>query len=1045
MYNKLLIPVTVVLLFLLPAVQAFAGGVKNPSIEVDTPSETSRHISLDWRGISEAAVKKYQWAIYRFDLEEKTFTLLSELEPFQTSYLDEDLIPPLTRYYYKVENYQKGSLKQMKRERVNQKDVQNQLKSALQVTPGSSLNIAQPNISYTAVESPSQSAAIGSPNQISGAGTLDLEYLDDDDDTDFFDDIEVEIVKPEAPPRRQSYLNEGIYIGVISFSGKVSDITQNRDGNPALVLLDGSGRQALIEHLARGYVPSKSSGTALYYADHKALANLSAMRSDGSLPGNIDSVTIITFTDGIDTSSTDASFKPLDERPRFKNSVSYRDFISKQLSASAISRRLPGVKKFNAWSIGIPGKDVQNNIEFGRGLQAVGPDDYSEFTNVSQIEKILLGIADKLLLTYKPRVNLTLSAPAYPVGTQLRITFDGYTADASDRYIDAYVSWDEANKSYILAITEQTGMKLADNKRRIEGRRDEIGIDYTMMLTDEFLESNVQQWYIQPGEEASGWMQNSEVVTSKTADFTYERKSEIIYLVLDSSSSLNEKDITSIRSAIGVFINRLYDALYDPAVRNSIAASSGKGFSNGKSGQTYISAEKTPQAVSEVYIQTYKPDSAGKSSQPVSELVIQTYKPEATGRSDQPASGYTSQTYSQSSGTTIPARQSSQASSGYSSQPQQQGRTAAPPAPQSSTYSTQTYNQQSGAGIPQQSLPYTQQPQQQGWAAAPSAPQSSTYSTQTYNQQGGAGIPQQSLPYTQQSQQQGWAVTPSVPQSSTYSTQTYNQQSGTPQQSLTYTPQTQQQGRIVTPSAQSFTYNNTAPQTQQGRVPTPAQPVSELTIQTYNQSGVTGSRPVSELTIQTYKAGDAASSRTPQVTIPSSPVNKSSEATARTPQVTIPSLQINRPPNAPVSEPPVQTWQRPGQFPPSETYQSPATQARPAEVNRSASASVPTNITVRPVIELFSAANAPANRPSGGNVYWIQLGSYSNANHAQRSWRSFSNTGIGSAEIFSTNVNGTTYYRVKAGPYPTKTDAERALAQLKNYSQDYNDSFITNE
>jgi cell division protein FtsN len=848
MYKKLVIQVTVILLLSLPALQVFAGGVQNPNLVVETPSETSRLISLDWSSVTNA--DKYRWGLYRFDLEEKSFTLIDELEPFQGSYLDEDIEPPLSKYYYKIEHVsQRASLEKTRPERLNQDDVQEQLKSAYQAPPA----ILSPK---TETDKTGSDPSVN--DEISG---------------NYWEAAEMGATYGVKSARNSSYFNEGIYIGAIGFSGKVNDITHNPDGSPALVLLDGDGRQALLENLARGYLASRSSGTALYYADHKALTNLSKMKDEGSLPGNIDSVTIITFTDGIDTSSTDISFPALEGR-RFKSGNAYNAFISQQLNSSVIRSRLPGVKKFNAWSIGIPGKDVQNNAEFGRGLQAVGPDDFSEFTNVSQIEKILLGIADKLLLTYKPRINFTLSTPAYPVGTQLRITFDGFMADVSDRYIEGRVSLDENSKSYILNVTGQVGMKIIEEKPRLEGKRDETGIDYTMILADEFQESKVQQWYIQPGEEAFGWMRSSEFATSKTADFTYERKSEIISLVVDCSSSHNEKEIDSIRSAIGVFINRLYSALYDPSERNNIDAN-GKGAFKRNDAQTYTASEKSSKAVSELYIQTYKPEGSGQSSQPASEVVVQAYTPEQTRNQRAASSGYQTQTYT---------------------------RPAVP-----------------GASVNP----------------------SSGYKTQTYTQ-------------------------PAVP---------------------------------GTPSSASRTQTSTG---QAAAAP-----------------------PVSEIIIQTYKQPDSAP-KTPQLTVSPAQTNRPSDAASRVPQVTIP-LNKSIPP---VSEAAAQAWQR------TNTEQTATVQVRPSNK--------PPSVSSVSVIETFSISNAPVNGlPRNG--YWVQIGSYSDANRAQHSLRVFSNIGIGGAEIFSTNVNGATYYRVKAGPYPSKEDAERALARMKNHSSVYNDSFITYE
>jgi cell division protein FtsN len=575
--------------------------------------------------------------------------------------------------------------------------------------------------------------------------------------------------KKEASSKNSTF-NEGIYIGITSFSGKVNDITQNPDGTPALIPLDAPGRQVLLEYLARSYVPSKTNGTALYYADHKALANLTAMEQAGSLPGNLDSVTVITFTDGTDTSSTDADFTPIENRDfrRKSSAASYRGYISQQLSTRKV-----GGAKVSAWSIGIPGKDIQNGAEFTQTLQAVAsePGNVSEFSEVSQMDERLTTIADGLNI-YTPRMNLKLSTPAYPVNTLLRITFDSDVSrpDNSEHYVDAHVSWDEASKSYTLVNISAYGIKYADNSR-LYGKRNETGIDYSMLLNNDFHAPNVRQWYIQPGEDTFGWIQNSETFASKTADFMHERKSAIVYLVLDCSSSLTDKAIGDIRSAIGVFINNLYNA----SSREVILASL-----NGD---------------------------------------------------------------------------------------------------------------------------YTDWPQPQSTDAAK-------------------------------------------------------------KQMTRYMPKTAQ--------AQS-------------------------------------AAPRSQPSTQTYQQKPAASQSPP-----------------------------------PVSQPPVQTWQRPNgvsQFPPQELYQKPAVQAPPRQVSQFPAAS---STSQKGSIEVLPLGSVPGSYNSKAS-YWVQIGSYNDAARAQRTWRTFSGTGIGSAEIFASVVNGMTYYRVKAGPYIDKIEAERALEQLKKYSAEYKDCFITNE
>jgi cell division protein FtsN len=763
---------------LLPGLQCFANGAKEPTVVVSVVDDTSLVISIDWSAVSKP--EQYNWGLYRYDLEDKTYTLVRELEAFESSYTDEDVEPPINKYYYKIERAPKNAaLDKVAPRRVSKEDVQKQMAA-----------IYGSGAAKDPTEGPS---APRSP---------------------------VSQTKSDA---QASFFNEGIYIGIISFSGKVKDITHNPDGSPALVLLDSTGRQALIENLNRVYLPSEANGTALYYAGHKALANLAEMKNKNSLPSNVDSVTVITFTDGTDTSSTDADFKPLEGMSGFNSAAKYRSFIKQQFSGNVIGKRIPGLKKFRAWAIGIPGKDIQNEAEFTETLQSVAsaPEYAEEIYEFSHLNAKLMGIAEELLNLYRPRINLTISTPAYPVGTLLRITFDEYSApDISEHYIDLRVSWDAAEKAYAINPVDSRGTEIADGRRRVYGKRNETGIDYTLMLSSDFNESNVMQWYIQPGEDAFGWRQNSEFITKKTADFTHERKSEIIYLVLDSSSSLTEKEVTEIRQAVTLFINKLYNSLYGTNSRDiMIAQAPGSAYPR--------TSWQTDAAVSKASAQTYRP--AEQNS------------PSGTGS---PVQMY--QTWTQPAQTTSPA-----------AVPQSAERTSSP------TSGVTVY---------------------QSYQKAPSAP----------------------------------------------------------------------------------------------------------TVIVQNPSAAL---------------------------IQSTP---------------------------PVSEPPVQVWQRTSseyQFPPLDLYQKPSVQVTPRLSPSTGNStlsfeSAPQTIVVE---RLTTKTVSPQNR------YWVQIGSYSDTAYAQRSWRAFSNTGMGSAEIFVSNVNGVTHYRVKAGPYIDKTEAENALVRLKNYSSEYKDCFVTSE
>jgi cell division protein FtsN len=711
----------------LPALRGFAGGVAAPALTVSGTMEGSRLVSINWNNVKQP--ERYRWGLYRFDMEEKTYTFVTELESLQSSYLDENLNPPVSKYFYKVEIADKNaSFTNSRPIRIKREEVLKQLTAS------------------AAIDGAAMTLGAAPPPDVRSAVSGRM-------------------------PAWYSAGNEGIYVGIISFSGKVTDITQRPDGSPVLVPLDAPGRQVLLEYLDRSYALSKSNGTALYYANHKAIANLTAMEKEGALPSNLDSVSLITFTDGTDTSSTDVEFTPIEGKD-FRHGgtgTGYRTYISQQLA----TRRIAGVK-INAWAIGIRGKDVEGNAEFPLTLEAVasGPDNVAEFSFISQLDNELGTIANGLNI-YTPRTNLTFSTPAYPVNTQVRLTFDGDTAypDASEYYVDARVGWDAGNKSYYLTVLDSSGITLSGG-RRLDGKRNETGIYYTLAINNDFSEAGVRQWYIQPGDGTAGWIRNSESETEKAVDFTHERKSAVVYLVLDCSASLTEKEIHDVRAAMAAFINKLYD----------------------------ISSSKIElAAVGNYYLQRKPPETeTAKLERPV-----------------QPSTGR-----------------------------QQQNVPAVPPASQ---------------------RPYGQ----------------------------GAYVPQ----------------TGSMPQAASVPPARH-------------------------PPAVRFTRQET--------------------------------------------------SQSPAVSLPSA---SSAVQTSRS------------------SQP---------------AYKDPA----PAQGGS-------------------GAGSTPSM--SAQTFYWVQAGSYTDAARAHRAWSAFGKAGLGRAEIFSSNIDGTIYYRVKAGPYADRAAAEDALARMKSYSADYRNSFIANE
>ncbi|MDR2510220.1 MAG: SPOR domain-containing protein [Spirochaetaceae bacterium] len=535
-------------LFFLLASRVFASGVNDPSLYVSTVSDNARQIILDWSKVRNPESSRY--GIYRANRSDKTISLVREVTQDVWQVVDGSLLPPLINYFYFVHHVSAdNSLDPFiifpEGRRITEEEMSGQLSNIYMLN--GSITEAPP-IDYEERGGGLQEQGAKKTSKAQAQKTFSKNA-------------------PEAAPpaanitagAQADYRNdsrfklpEGIYMGLAFFSNKV-------DTPPALIALDPAGRREIIERLNVNYNAARTNGTALFYAEHIALESLFKLERQGRLPPNIDSVNVITFTDGLDTSSTDVALPPPSSDVSFagKQTNSYMNYISQQLK----TRRVGG-KKLNAWAIGIPGRDVTNDAEFTRTLEAVAssPANVAYLNDLAQIEGQLMTIADRLNI-WTPVVKLTFTTPAYSVGTIVRITLDDYISSAgeSGRYFEGRIAYDDnANRNYMLSGLTGKGVTIPA-RMPIEGKRTPKGIEYTITLNDAVDENTLMQWYRQPGSNGGVWQLNSEFDKSKISDFTSSRKSALIYLVLDCSSSLDNYQIVEIRTSITRFIDRLFN------------------------------------------------------------------------------------------------------------------------------------------------------------------------------------------------------------------------------------------------------------------------------------------------------------------------------------------------------------------------------------------------------------------------------------------------------------------------------------------------------
>ncbi|MDR2575273.1 MAG: hypothetical protein LBC52_02400 [Treponema sp.] len=361
--------------------------------------------------------------------------------------------------------------------------------------------------------------------------------------------------------------SEGIYMGIIKFAGEADDLNNN-----APILLDASGTSTLSNKLDQ-YVIASQSGTALYYAVHKALANLKS--NETSYPSKLDSVYVVTFTDGLDNASSGRSaFTPIESKT-FNTTADYATFVKGEIT----NRRIAG-KEVTAYSIGVRGSDVTDIPGFQSSLANIAsPGKNQELTDFSAVQTTFNNIADGLNIT-NTTTSFIMVTTMLDSSTKVRMTFD-VTADAdaasSAKYIEGTIN--RSGTTYTLNnITYAGGISSGVGTGPITGT---INGSEVKFIFDNIIGYNTstdrpstRQWLMAPG--SSAWQINSEYSSEGSSTSTVERRSAIIYLVLDCSTSMDTNNIARIRNAANTFITSIYNRY--------TSGSSGTGGNNGGSG-----------------------------------------------------------------------------------------------------------------------------------------------------------------------------------------------------------------------------------------------------------------------------------------------------------------------------------------------------------------------------------------------------------------------------------------------------------------------------
>jgi hypothetical protein len=351
-----------------------------------------------------------------------------------------------------------------------------------------------------------------------------------------------------------------VYIGIISFDQQARDLT---GGQP--VLLNKAGLDRLLGIIKNNYQLATVPGTTLYYAVHQALTSLTT--NESQFPNNLGTVSIVTFTDGLDNGSTSPQLKTLEGRSFGGTRPSeYPNFLKEQLASGFSGRKIRGLD-ITAFSVGVMGNDIDpaNEDAFRESIKAVSSsgNDF-KIGDFAELEAIFQQIADSL---YTKTIDITFEAvtPTYASGTKVRMTFDvqrgnnaSSSAESSRKYLEGEVAYN--NGQYQLINVSYGGdiNSMILRGGSVNGSLDGV-VTYvfpSLLGYNPETDPKPRQWSMPEGSRV--WQVNSEYDANDDPTTKEESHPAVIYLVLDCSTSLARDSVEQIRTAVERFLQIMY-------------------------------------------------------------------------------------------------------------------------------------------------------------------------------------------------------------------------------------------------------------------------------------------------------------------------------------------------------------------------------------------------------------------------------------------------------------------------------------------------------
>jgi hypothetical protein len=297
--------------------------------------------------------------------------------------------------------------------------------------------------------------------------------------------------------------------------------------------------------------------------------------AESRLPKDLKSVTMITFTDGLDVSSTGLSLPDIRDpgnpgRMQFagEDLRTYQEFVKREID----SRRINGTG-IDAYIAAVPGDDVTDIPAFNNALSSLASSGTAfrpvVGNNMRELNTMFSRIANTIVDDWT-ETSFTMITPEYARGTRIRMTFGGETTAQQAQNASLYVEGELIiqNREYYLTDIRYGGDMRSNAGDQIKGKteRGRIIFEFPQFSGYDFnkpqatLERDLKQWRRNAGD--SEWQYNSEYRPGNESSRNVIRYNALVYLVLDKSSSIPPSDVPEVREAAKTFIRMLYDAYW---------------------------------------------------------------------------------------------------------------------------------------------------------------------------------------------------------------------------------------------------------------------------------------------------------------------------------------------------------------------------------------------------------------------------------------------------------------------------------------------------